>query len=152
MKVVYHCHGGAHSSVVAAHLHLGNIPMAGQVLPETIMALPEFDQATSADWGKPKLLGIDGRGNEVYILGLGRETAVCIRAVTSLFLQLGKGKEVVFVETLPAIGALTRIGGFTSKVLGAKYIGRNLAAKGIVGSLNRLRLLVTATKKIYGME
>lgn len=121
--------------------------MTGRVLPETIMALPEFDRATTADWGKPKLLGIDGRGNEVYVLGLGRETAVCIRAVTSLCLQLGKAGEVVFVETLPAIGALTRIGGFASKVLGARHIGKNLAAKGIVGSLERLRSLVTATKK-----
>ena len=150
--MVYHCHGGAHSSVVAAHLHLGNIPMKGEVRPEAIMALPEFDRATQDDWGSPKMVGVDGQGNQVYILGLGRITAICIRAATSLCLQLGKGGEVVFVETLSSIGTLTRIGGFTSKVLGAENLGKNLAARGIVRSLERLRLLVASTKKIYGME
>jgi len=152
LKVIYHCHGGAHSSVVAAHLHLGNIPMQGEVPPEAIMLLPEFDRATSEDWGSPKLVGVDGQGNQVYILGLGRKTAICIRAATSLCLQLRKGGEVVFVETLSSIGALTRIGGFTSKVLGAEHLGRTLAARGIVKSLERLRQLVASTKKIYGME
>lgn len=125
--------------------------MQGEVPPEAIMLLPEFDRATPEDWGSPKLVGVDRQGNQVYILGLGRQTAICIRAATSLCLQLRKGGQVVFVETLPSIGVLTRIGGFTSKVLGVE-IGKFLAARGIVKSLERLRLLVASTKKIYGME
>lgn len=146
MKVIYHCYGGAHSSVVAAHLHLGDIPMTGRVTPEEICSLPEFDQADAKDWGKPFLIGVDNVGNEVYIMGLGNQTLLCCRAITSLACQLGKADEILLVKTLPTIGLITRIGGFASKVLGIK-IGRTLAAIGIVNSLPGLRRLVGATKE-----
>ena len=51
MKVIYHCYGRAHSSVIAAYLHLGKLPMQGPVTKEQIMAVPEFDLAEAADWG-----------------------------------------------------------------------------------------------------
>ena len=70
VKVIYHCYGRAHSSVVAAHLHLGNLPMAGPVSIEQLIGLAEFDRADPSQWGIPYLMGRDERGNEVYILGL----------------------------------------------------------------------------------
>ncbi|HBL35289.1 MAG TPA: hypothetical protein DDZ55_00610, partial [Firmicutes bacterium] len=59
MKIIYHCYGRAHSSVVASQLHLGNLPMVGPVTKEAIMAIPEFDLAEAADWGEPYLVGRD---------------------------------------------------------------------------------------------
>ena len=148
--MIYHCYGGAHSSVVAAHLHLGSIPLRGKVSAEQILALPEFDRATADDWGKPHLIGLDELGNEVYILGLGRQSAPCARVIISLGYRLGTSRKTMLVNTLPTIGVLTRIGGFSSRVLGFKNFGQNLAAQGIITSLEGLRSLVIYTKKQVG--
>ncbi|HHU81802.1 MAG TPA: DUF3189 family protein [Firmicutes bacterium] len=146
VKVIYHCYGRAHSSVVAAHLHLGNLPMAGPVSIEQLIGLAEFDRADPSQWGIPYLMGRDERGNEVYILGLDSQTPAGLRAITSLTWHLGKKDEIFLCNTLPAIGLLTRLGGFTSKKLGLTTIGRPLAAFGIILSLERLRGLVAWTK------
>ncbi len=147
MKVIYHCYGRAHSSVVAAHLHLGNLPMTGPVSVKQLIGLAEFDRADSSQWGVPYLVGRDEQGNEVYILGLDSQTPAGLRAMTSLIWHLGKKDEIFLCNTLPAIGLLTRLGGFTSKKLGLTTIGRPLAALGIILSLERLRGLVAWAKK-----
>lgn len=128
--------------MVAAHLHLGTIPMTGKVKPEKIRSLPEFDLGDRKDWGSPKLVGVDAKGTEVYILGLGNMTEICCQSMISLLYAIGKADQVLLVETLSVIGLLTRIGGFTSKVLGLQYPGKRLAAIGIIHSLRGLRDLV----------
>ena len=90
MKVIYHCYGRAHSSVVAAHLHLGSLPMAGPVNIRQLLGLAEFDRADPSQWGIPHFMGRDEQGNEVYILGLNSQTAAGLRAITSLAWYLGK--------------------------------------------------------------
>ena len=147
MKVIYHCYGRAHSSVVAAHLHLGNLPMTGPVSIGQVLGLAEFDRADSSQWGILHLMGRDEQGHEVYILGLDSQTAAGLRAITSLAWHLGKKDEVFLCNTLPAVGIVTRLGGFTSKELGLTAIGRPLAAFGIILSLERLRKLVAWTKQ-----
>ena len=81
MKVIYHCYGRAHSSVVASHLHLGTLPLDGPVLKEQILAIPEFDRAEAADFGEPYFVGQDEAGNEVYILGLNSQAPLA-RAIS----------------------------------------------------------------------
>ena len=147
MKVIYHCYGRAHSSVVAARLHLGSLPMVGPVNIRQLLGLAEFDRADPSQWGIPHFMGRDEQGNEVYILGLNSQTAAGLRAITSLAWYLGKNDEVFLCNTLPAVGLLTRLGGFTSKKLGLTTIGRPLAALGIILSLRRLRHLVAWTKR-----
>lgn len=147
MKVIYHCYGRAHSSVVAAHLHLGTLPLAGPVSKEQIMAVPEFDRAEAADFGAPYFVGQDEAGNEVYILGLNGQTPLCVRAMLSLAGQLGLADRILLVNTLTAIGLTTRVGGFISKKLRCPRLGKPLAALGIIRSLPRLRQLVAVVKK-----
>jgi hypothetical protein len=142
MKIIYHCYGRAHSSVVAAQLHLGKLPMVGPVTKEAIMAIPEFDLAEAADWGEPYLVGRDTADNEVYILGLNSQAPICIRAMLSLAGHVGQADQILLVNTLAAIRLKTRIGGFMSKKLRWHRIGKPLAASGIISSLPRLRQLV----------
>ncbi|HEY8392157.1 MAG TPA: DUF3189 family protein [Capillibacterium sp.] len=146
MKIIYHCYGRAHSSVVAACLHLGKLPMAGRVKKEEIMAIPEFDLAQADDWGEPYLMGRDELANEVYILGLNSQAPVCVRAILSLAGQLGQVSQIMLVNTLPAIGLATRLGGFISKKLNKPRVGKPLAALGILQALPRLRRLVRTVK------
>ncbi|HHT06072.1 MAG TPA: DUF3189 family protein [Hydrogenispora sp.] len=147
MKVIYHCYGRAHSSVVASHLHLGTLPLDGPVSKEQIMAIPEFDRAEAADFGEPYLVGQDEAGNEVYILGLNSQAPLCVRAILSLAGQLGLADQIILVNTLTEIGMTTRIGGFISKKLRYPQLGKPLAARGIIQSLPRLRQLVRVVKK-----
>jgi hypothetical protein len=147
VRVIYHCYGRAHSSVVAAHLHLGNLPMTGPVSIEQIIGLAEFDWADSSQWGVPHLMGRDEQGNEVYILGLNSQTPAGLRAMTSLVWHLGKKDEVFLCNTLPAVGLFTRLGGFASRKLGLTTIGRPLAAFGLILSMEHLRGLVAWTKE-----
>ncbi len=146
MIVIYHCYGRAHSSVIAAYLHLGKLPMQGPVTKEQIMAVPEFDLAEASDWGRPYFMGRDPDANEVFILGLNSQTQICSRLIYSLAGQLRMADQILLVNTLTAIGLLTRIGGFLSKQIRWKRLGKPLAAQGIVHSLPKLRRLVTAVK------
>jgi len=147
MKVIYHCYGRAHSSVVAAHLHLGNLPMEGPVNKRQVAGLPEFDRADASQWGIPHFMGADERGNEVYILGLANQTPAALRAITTMAWHLGKADGIFLRNTLPAVGLLTKTGGFISKGLGFTTLGRPVVALGIVFSLECLRKLVTGTKE-----
>lgn len=146
MKIIYHCYGRAHSSVIAAHLHLGTIPITGLVNKEQIMAIPEFDLAETGDWGKPHFLGTDEFGNEIFILGLNSQAQICCRAIISLAYDLGKADQILLINSLSVIGILTRVGGFLSKKMRLSGIGKPLAAKGIINSLPRLRRLVAGVK------
>ncbi|NLM38048.1 MAG: DUF3189 family protein [Firmicutes bacterium] len=158
MRVIYHCYGRAHSSVVASHLHLGTLPLNGPIAPEQIMALPEFDRAEADDFGEPYFMGRDEAGNEVYILGLNSQAPLCVRAILNLAGHLGLADRIILVNTLPAIGLTTRLGGFISKKLRCPGLGKPLAARGIIQALPRLRQLVrivikeTAGKGQAGQE
>jgi len=146
VKVIYHCYGRAHSSVIAAHLHLGTLPIEGLVTKEQIMIIREFDLAEADDWGKPHFMGNDEEGNEVFILGLNSQTQICCRTIFSLACHLGIADQIMLVNTLTVIGMTTRIGGFLSKKMRLQWIGKPLAAQGIINSLPRLRNLVTEVK------
>jgi hypothetical protein len=146
MKIIYHCYGRAHSSVVAAQLHLGYLPLEGPVTKEDILRIPEFDRAEAADWGEPYLMGRDSAANEVYILGLNNQAPICLRALLSLVGHLGQADQILLVNTLTAIGLKTRIGGSMSKRLRWHRIGKPLAASGIITALPRLRQLVATVR------
>lgn len=146
MRVIYHCYGRAHSSVIAAYLHLGKLPMQGPVTKEQIMAIPEFDLADASDWGKPYFVGEDTDANEVFILGLNSQTQICCQVIYGLACHLRMADQLIMVNTLTSIGLLTRVGGFLSKQIRWRRLGRPLAARGIVNSLPKLRSLVAAVK------
>jgi len=121
--------------------------MEGQVNKEEIMTIPEFDRAQADDWGEPYFMGRDEVANEVYILGMNSQAPVCVKAILSLAGQLGQANQIILVNTLPAIGLTTRLGGFISKKLNWPRVGKPLAALGILQSLPRLRRLVRTVKR-----
>lgn len=147
MKIIYHCYGRAHSSVTAAHLHLGHLPMEGPVYPKDIIALPLFDRATRDDFGTPYYMGEDTNGNAIYILGLGGMTQVCGRTIESVLRVFGCSQQVLLVDALSSIGISTRIGGTLSRELHWVTMGRPLVAWGICRSLPRIRKLVRSVQE-----
>lgn len=147
-RAVYHCFGAAHSSIVAASLHLGLLPERGLVRPRDLYAaVPAFDKRSGNDIGRAVYVGTDGDGCQVFVIGFDGARGVITRAFVDLIKLADGGPHVVFADTLNAVNLLVRIGGYLSRRLRVVSIGRPLAALGIAMSIGRLREVVARTKR-----
>ena len=145
MKVFYQCYGRSHTSVVAAHIHLGNLPSGALPSVKQIMALPFFDEAEEADFGRPLLFGRDANGHEVFAIGLGLGVRAGLGAISGLFNISGASQPLV-VNTLEGLGIVARVGGGLSRQLGLVSLGRPMAAYGVRGAYPRLVKTVGSVK------
>lgn len=131
VRIVYTCYGGAHSSPVAAAVHLGMLPRDRVPTGKALLELGFFDKATRSDHGVARLLGADSEGNQVYFLGRGEGGESVIRAVRSGARIAGlAADDILFVDTLVAVNLWMRIGGFISRALGLVRIGRPIVIFG----------------------
>lgn len=141
---IYHCYGGAHTSVTAASLHLGQLPpRAGY---HQILAQPHFDRLPHAAIGQPILMGHDAAGHPVYCIGLeaGRERLA--RALLDFAAALGVPPGMVrFHDALPAANGFMRVGGFLSRRAGLVAVGRPLVTLGTWRAVPHLWRLVAPT-------
>lgn len=145
MLIFYCCYGRAHSSVVAAALHLGQLPIR---TPRGISKLKYFDQAIAKDIGVPKLMGIDTNENHIFILGCGPARILVKEVLRNILLVRGyTEKEILFVDLQPHLNLCTRLGGFLSRRLGLVFPGRQLAAFGIWCALRDIENCVQQTKR-----
>lgn len=147
MQIIYTCYGGAHSSPMAAAIHLGRLE--GDPLPslETIQNLPYFDITDTGDQGRVFPVGTDEFGNDVYILGRGSNELPIRQAVQSgCLLAGGDPRRVLFVNTLKAVNWQMRVGGFLSRRMGLVCLGRPLVTRGARRAYPKLVQIVTATK------
>ncbi|TCP59389.1 uncharacterized protein DUF3189 [Tumebacillus sp. BK434] len=132
MHVIYHCYGSAHSSVVAAAIHLGRLP--DDRVPEKgeVLQLGDYDQVETWQIGTLFFKGHDEWGNPVYALGLGKESRRSKRAVVTLLEHLQVDtSQLFFNEALPHINRFAKIGGALSRRYGMVGWGRPLSAFGI---------------------
>lgn len=141
MRIIYHCYGGAHSSVAAAAIHLGLLPLP-KPSREAIRAIPFFDQHTHLDQGRLFFYGTDARGNEVFVLGRAGAAAILERTIRFAFKLAGEGEEILFVNTIPAVNVWMRVGGFLSRRLGWVGVGRPLVTLGTELAVPKLASLV----------
>lgn len=145
MKVVYHCYGGTHSSVVAASIHVGRLPDDALPSASELEELPFFDKATREDMGVIHRVGSDEFGNEVFCLGRRNATADVIGALSSAC-KISGNPSPVFVNTIPQVNTLMRIGGYLSREAGLTRIGRRLVIKGTLRAYWSLVDLVKQVK------
>ena len=131
MHIIYHCYGGAHSSVTAASIHLGLISPQKLPTAEEIMSLPFYDVPTQQEHGFLRFLGSDQKGNRIYIVGR-RGLKKCFPAlVESLagLLEIPK-EELLIVDTVPHVNWMMMLGGYLSRRLGVVSLGRSLVIRG----------------------
>lgn len=148
MKVIYHCYGSAHSSIIAAAIHLERLPLDRTPKVDEIISLPDFDVSRNDSLGHLYFKGKDKLGNEVYTIGMGSEMALVKNTLNAMIELCGhKTEEFCFAEALPHINRLAKTGGALSRRYGWVKIGRFLAAKGICQSYNELTKFVEQTKK-----
>lgn len=147
-RVVYVCYGSAHSSIVAANLHLGRLPDSRRALPGELLAAPRFDQMPHNQIGTLLDMGQDAEGHRVYALGLGSGRDILGRAVLDLVATLGLPSDcVLLVDALTGVHATTRVGGFLSRRLGLVRIGRPLVVAGILADYDRFLGLVRGVRQ-----
>ncbi|MHB9146480.1 MAG: DUF3189 family protein [Symbiobacteriia bacterium] len=147
-RVIYVCYGSAHSSIVAANLHLDRLPVTRRALPAELVAAPRFDQMPHREIGTLLEMGQDPEGHRVYALGLGRERDILGRAVVDLVTSLGlPSQSVLLVDALTGAHVTTRIGGFLSRRLGLVRVGRPLVASGILHDYDRFLALVQGVRQ-----
>ena len=122
MKVIYHCYGGSHSSVVAAALHLKWLDPTRLPDPLDLIHLPYFDKTQDSDFGRIHYMGTDESGHDIYILGKKAWAEVqCHAYGCGRF--TGVEHEVMAVNCMSRVNLLMAMGGFISRRLGWTAIG-----------------------------
>lgn len=133
MRIIFSCYGGAHTSIVAAGIHLGYLPMERIAEKSEITMTPYFDQTENANIGVPIYMGQDKYNNEVYVIGMGsyrKEGSQLIYQFVNEAKKKCKG-EIVIINSIALINLEIRIGGFLSRRLGMVGIGRHIIIYGI---------------------
>ncbi len=147
IKVIYHCYGSAHTSVVTAAIHAGLLPRDRVPSARQLMAVPHFDRTPSCVIGTPFRMGFDNAGNEVFAIGRGHARAVAERALYSLARLIRYPDDSFLVVNALAVADLwTTIGGTISRGLGLTPWGRPIVIHGVRRSYRRLVALVEQTE------
>lgn len=147
IKIIYTCYGGAHSSPVAAAIHLGWLPEDRVPSAAELLDIPRFDRASKKDHGVPELMGQDSLNNEVYVLGRGAGAKIVEKAFAGGY-QVAGGKhgDLLIVCTLTCVNTPMRVGGYLSRSLGWVGPGRPIVCWGTQRAYTQLVSLVKKTK------
>ncbi len=137
MKIIYHCYGGSHSSVMAAALHLGLIPKDRIPNENELMTIPYYDKTTKTDFGSIRFMGIDDFKNEVYVLG---KKSMGVAAI------LGHSDDVLVVNCMNRVNLAMKLGGFSSRRMGVVSLGRPVLVRGSQKAFLELVNLVEITR------
>ncbi|WP_075864813.1 DUF3189 family protein [Carboxydothermus islandicus] len=128
MKIIYHCYGGAHSSVIMAAIHLGHLPMERIPGNKEIMEMPLYEKQEKEEHGSFFYCGQDEFGNEVYVLGR-RSLNLVVEPVLN-YLAAKFGERIVVVNAVTYVNFPMKLGGFLSRRLKLVFIGRPLVLWG----------------------
>ncbi len=147
MIIIYHCYGGAHSSVLSAAIHTRILPDDRKPSNKDILKIPYFDKTTSNQIGIPFYYGDDEYGNKIYIQGMGGSDKVVKQLLKELMTKYEiPEKDVIMVDTLKNVNILVRIGGFLSRGLGLVFPGRYLTVLGLMLNYNKFVNTVSQVK------
>ncbi|KYO66703.1 DUF3189 family protein [Thermovenabulum gondwanense] len=132
MKIFYYCYGSAHSSVVAAAIHTGYLPMDRIPEYKEFIKLPYYDKTKNNEIGTPFFMGKDEFENEIFIIGMTNERELIKKIIISYLKECGiDHNQIYMVGTLQLVNLKTKIGGILSRRLGLVFPGRPLTIKGI---------------------
>lgn len=146
MKVLYHCYGGTHSSVLAAAIHTGHCALDRPPTREELETLPLFDKRAGSDYGKARFYGRDARGHEVWVVGRLKYISAPEKVFGVMARLFPESGGPVVVDVARALNWQMRFGGFLSRALRLPALGRPFLAWGTRRAYPRIRALVMRTK------
>ncbi|OAA91918.1 DUF3189 family protein [Clostridium ljungdahlii] len=147
MIVIYHDVGGAHSTAVAANIHIGNLPMDRIPSKKELLDLPTFDKMEKKDLGRLIYIGKDEFNTDVYTLARKYAPDIVIPAIMDMYSIFNKNTdELIIVDTKPTVNLLMNIGGYTSRKLHWVSVGRPIVTKGTQQAYMDIVNMVTGVK------
>lgn len=148
MHIIYHCVGGAHSSVVASAIHLNRLPENKIPTVDDILNISYFDTMTIKDRGKIILRGTDERGHSIYTMSRQFVPHLVVPVIKDAWQLLnGSLDNVMLISTLSTVNFPMRLGGFTSRRMNWVAFGRPIVARGVLKAYPNLVKIVQETKK-----
>jgi len=146
MKIIYHCFGGAHSSVTAAAIHLGQFPEDYIPNSSEFDKLVFYDVQNKKTHGNLYLAGTDSNNNEIYILGRRGKSQTVENLANDLLQALNVAEHsVLMVDAAKHVNLTMRIGGLLSRHLGMVKSGRPIV---ILGTQKAYPYLVKLVKEV----
>lgn len=147
MIIIYHDVGGAHSTVIAANLHINRLPIDRLPSKEELLNLPTFDKVEKSDLGHLLYVGEDEFGSKVYTLGRKYKPDLVIPAIQDMYSILNDhGEELNIIDTHPTVNFLMKIGGFTSRQLKWISFGRPIVTYGSIKAYMDIANIVKGVK------
>jgi len=151
MKIIYHCYGGAHSSVTAASIHLGLLP--ADCLPdrETFWRIPLYDRQEADEHGHIFFMGVDEAGNGVYLAARRSRPEV----LENIFRGLAEifnipPEDYLLVNVMHKVNLTMKLGGYLSRRWGFIKLGRPIVTAGTRAAYFNVVELVTKVKSRLG--
>ncbi len=153
MKIIYHCYGGAHSSVTAASIHLGILPMDYVPDRQMFWQLPLYDRQDADEHGHIYFMGIDEFGHEVYLTARRSRALVLEKVFTGMAGMFDISKEdYLFVNVMEHVNLTMKFGGFISRRWGFIRFGRPIVTMGTQAAYFRVVELVRKIKCLVGKD
>lgn len=147
MKIIYHCYGGSHSSVTAASIHLGLLPVDRVPSREMFWSIPLFDRQEADQHGHIYYMGEDEYGNDVYLAARRSRPQV----LENVFRDLAEIFEIpendyLLVNVMEKVNLTMKFGGFLSRRWGFIDLGRPIVTMGTQVAYFRVVKLVQKIK------
>ncbi|NMM62468.1 DUF3189 family protein [Clostridium sp. P21] len=131
MIVIYHDVGGAHSTAVAANIHINKLPTNRIPSESELLNLPTFDKIEKEQIGRLIYIGEDEFNAKVYTLARKYNPEIVIPAIKDMYSILHESSNGIFIaDTKPAVNLLMNIGGYASRKLHFVSLGRPIVTKG----------------------
>mgnify|MGYP001196744512 CR=1 FL=1 len=149
MNIIYHCFGGAHSSVTAAAIHLGWLATSKKPTFEELLQIPYFEVQIGADHGIFRYMGEDEKQNKVFILGRRNLKDNFEKLTYGLAKIYGRKEDFLLIDTMPYVNWKMVIGGSLSRGLEAPKLGRKIVLQGVQDSFFKYVAFVEQIKREY---
>ncbi|BAH05489.1 DUF3189 family protein [Clostridium kluyveri] len=147
MIVIYHDVGGAHSTSVAANIHINRLPVDRIPNKKELLSLPTFDKIEKNQIGRLMYIGEDEFNAKVYTLARKYNQNLVVRAIEDMYSILhGNNNELLIVDTKPTVNLLMNIGGYASRKLHWVNFGRPIVTKGTQQAYMNIVNLVKSVK------
>lgn len=147
MKIVYHCYGGTHSSVVAAAVHTRRLAPDRVPAPDDLLALPLYDARDGDDYGRIAPYGRDEHGNEIFVLGRRGYATAPEMLFAGLRAAFNVTEPLKLVDTTGTLNWPMKLGGYLSRGLGLQAIGRLMVTWGSRCAYPRVAALAEKTRR-----
>jgi len=145
--IVYHDQSGAHACVIAAAIHLDQLPIDQIPSKSEISRIPLFNKLEKHQIGRLIFHGTDKYGNSVYTIGRKRSSQLVTNALQTVFDMIdGNKNQILCVDTSQENNRFISLGGMCSCRLGLTPLGDSLAAYGATRTYSRIAEIVKKTK------